>query len=139
MKNFVKFLQTACAILLMTITINAQSGGEEMRAEFKERAGKRHAKAVEKLGLSDEQAVEFKAIQKKYREEVKAAKAEITSKSEMADARYEIHKAKTAEIQRLLTPAQYEIFDTIDANRKKGKKGKGGKKGAKKSQGKSRL
>ena len=25
MKNFVKFLQTACAILLMTITINAQS------------------------------------------------------------------------------------------------------------------
>jgi len=102
--------------------ISLQTEGDEIPQQYKERAQKRANHKIKKLGLTEEEAVEFKAIHKKYREELKAAKANVTSKEEMAEIRYANHKVKTAEVKAFLTPEQYAIYDKFEP--RKGRKGK---------------
>ncbi len=134
-----KILAALTLLVFSTIALSAQTAGKEMPPRHKERAEKRANKMIEKLGLNEQEAVEFKAIHKKYKQELKAAKVNVTSKEEMAEIRYAIHKDKTAEVKEFLTPEQYAIYDKIEA-RKGGKgNGKKGRKGAKEHRQKRKL
>ena len=128
MKFNLRFLVAIAVLVLGTVTINAQVDGKAGLSQGKQKAEMRHQKTVEKLGLSEEQSTEFKAIQKRFREELRAATRGITSKEQLADIKYENNKAKTSAIRNLLSPEQYTIFDTVEKKGKRGgKAGKGGK------------
>lgn len=125
-----KILAALTLLVFSTVSLTAQTDTEATHEKFKERAEKRANHRIEKLGLTDEEAVEFKAIHKKYREQLKEAAADVTSKEIMADMRYENHKAKTAEVKEFLTPEQYAIYDKFEGRKKrKGKRGKKERKG----------
>jgi len=130
-----KFFAAMAVLVFSSISLIAQSEADVMPHQNKERAQNRGNKLAEKLGLSEEAAVEFKAINKKYRQQLNEAKANVTSKAEMADIKYANHKAKNAEVKAFLTPEQYAIYDKVEP--RKGKKGKGmrGGKGGKAGKG----
>ena len=137
-----KILAALTLLVFSTIALSAQTAGEDVRPRHKERGerGERANKMAEKLGLNEQEVADFKAINKKYKEELKAAQANVTSKEEMVEIRYANHKAKTAEVKAFLTPAQYAIFDKFEPRKgKKGKKGKRGKRGNKEIKEKRRL
>ena len=133
-----KFFAAMAVLVFSSIALVAQTEGNDTPPpHIKERAEKRANKTIEKLGLSEDEAVDFKAINKKYRTQLKEAKANVTSKEEMAEIRYANHKAKTAEIKAFLTPEQYAIYDKFEP--RKGKKGKKGKRGNKEFKQKRKL
>jgi len=106
-----KFLIFSLAILF-TFSLQAQDKGatntapatmEKMAAPRREapspeqreaKMEERHQEVVEKLGLSAEQATAFKAVNEKYREQMKA-----------------IRDAQKAELQTVLTPEQFELLE----------------------------
>ena len=135
----IKILAALTLLVFSTIALSAQTAGEELPPRLKERAEKRANHMVKKLGLSEDEAADFKAIHKKYGQQMKEAKANVTSKEEMAEIRYANHKAKTAEVKAFLTPEQYAIYDKVEP--RKGKKGKGkkGRKGGKEQKQKRKL
>lgn len=134
-----KYFAAMAVLVFSSIALVAQPEGDDVPPQFKEHAQKRANKMIEKLGLSEAEAADFKAIHEKYRKQMKEAKANVTSKEEMAEIRYANHKAKTSEVKEFLSPEQYAIFDKVEP--RKGKKGKGkrGRKGNKDHKQKRKL
>ena len=81
---------------------------EQREAKMEER----HQAIVEKLGLSEEQATAFKAVNEKYREQMKEARANASEDRKANGQQMKaIRDAQKAELQTVLTPEQFELLE----------------------------
>ncbi|MEY2923540.1 MAG: hypothetical protein RLZZ337_80 [Bacteroidota bacterium] len=63
------------------------------------------------LGLTEKEKEKFRAIETKYAKEMRIAKDEnADDKEAMYDALADIQEEKEGEIERLLTPSQFEVY-----------------------------
>lgn len=71
----------------------------------------RHAELAAKLGLSETQSEAVKAINEKYREQLKEARANAGEDRKANGQQMKaIREAQNAELQTVLTPEQYEML-----------------------------
>ena len=104
---------TAPATMEKMVAPRREAPTPEQRAAKME---ERHQAMVEKLGLSEEQAVTFKAINEKYREQLKEARANAGEDRKANGQQMKaIRDAQKAELQTVLTPAQFELLEAEQA------------------------
>jgi uncharacterized membrane protein len=110
MKTF-KILTLFFALFLLAANTGfAQSQKTEMTDEQKETMAQNMEAFLEVLNLSEEQMPEFKAITKKYAEQMKAVKESGDGKYKMYKQVKSIQKNKNAEMEQLLSKDQYEAY-----------------------------
>ena len=110
MKVF-KILSMALILLFLGAhSIDAQSTAIKISDKQKEEITKSVQAFDEILGLSDEQKPEFEAVTKKYAKQMIALKNSDSGKLKKYRTFKAIQKNKNAEMEKLLSKDQYEVY-----------------------------
>ncbi|MEM1321596.1 MAG: hypothetical protein AAGG75_15165 [Bacteroidota bacterium] len=96
--------------LLSTSASFAQSQAVSLTDEQKEEMAQRLEEYAEALNLSEEQKPEFITITKQYAEQMKAVKESGGGKYKKYKKVKAIQKDKNAEMKKLLSEDQYEVY-----------------------------
>jgi len=107
----VKISLISFIIFLLGVNISfAQSQAADLTDEQKQELAKNMEEFVGALNLSEEQKPEFEAITKKYAEQMIAVKNDSGGKLQKYRKVKSIRKNKNAEMEKLLSKNQYEIY-----------------------------
>ncbi|MCB0557276.1 MAG: DUF4890 domain-containing protein [Phaeodactylibacter sp.] len=114
-KIFGRILATAMVMMVLTLSVYAQRGGQNQTPE--QRAEQQTERMKSNLGLDDKQAEQVKAINMKYLEKQKELKGDH-------DAMMKMNEEKNAELKQVLTEAQYQKQMELQKKRMEQKQGK---------------
>ncbi len=106
-----KTLSLFLALFLLGVNTGfAQSQAKNLTDEQKEELAKNMEEYFEALNLSEEQKAEFEAVTKKYAEQMKAVRDGGGGKLKKYRKIKSIQKNKNAEMEKLLSEDQYEVY-----------------------------
>lgn len=110
MKSFAFFSLFLALFFVSTTTTFAQDKAADLTEEQKEQMAKNMEEFITSLNLTEEQKPEFEAITKKYAGQMQEVKEEGGSKMSKYKKVKSIKKNRNAEMEKLLTAEQYEIY-----------------------------
>ena len=118
-KPFLKFIALSLFMVLTSMTWAQDAGSMPTRADLEQRI----EDTVKDLGLSEEQATQFRALENKF---IDDRKSKMESATDHDRARKEIRnmsKDKMDKMKALLTPEQFDIYKNLAPKRRPGGKG----------------
>ncbi|MEM1322419.1 MAG: DUF4890 domain-containing protein [Bacteroidota bacterium] len=121
MNKSIKILAVIAFVFTLSFAASAQRGGRSIDPE--QMAEKETTQMVEKLSLDAQQTADVKAINLAYANKMKEAReANKGDRAAMKEVRKTINQARSTELKEILTAEQFQAYEEMQANRRKGKK-----------------
>ena len=117
-KPFLKSIALSLFMALTSMTWAQDAGSMPSRADLEQRI----EDTVEDLGLSEEQATEFRALENKFIDDRKSTIESATDHDRARKQVREMSNAKLDKMKALLTPEQFKIYRNLVPKRRPGGK-----------------
>jgi len=132
MKLSIKYLAIVALFFTFTFAATAQRGDRQPK-DPATMAEKQTTRMVEDLSLDATQTAQVQAINLTYAQKIQEARENNEGdRAAMKEIKAAINTEKSAEMQQVLTEAQFQTYTEMEANRGKGKRKGKGKRGKEK-------